>query len=221
MRVSDADSFIREVSEEVQRDRMFGLWKRYGPFVIGAIVAIVVATAGLQWIESRRAEAAREAGGRLLDALEADAPAARAEALLVDAEILDDGPARAARLAAAASLAEAGETAEAADLYAEIAETGGDAFAAFADLRAILLRARTDGASATIPRLSPIAESDGPFRLMAREARASALVAAGDAAAARADIEAVLADPEATEQMRLRLRELAATLPPAPEEAAE
>ena len=33
------------VSEEVRRDRMFGLWKRYGPFVIGAIVVFVVGAA--------------------------------------------------------------------------------------------------------------------------------------------------------------------------------
>ena len=47
MRVSDSDSFISEVSEEVRRDRMFALWRKYGPFLIGAI-ALIVAAAGLK-----------------------------------------------------------------------------------------------------------------------------------------------------------------------------
>jgi hypothetical protein len=32
--VSETDSFIQEVTEEVRHDRMFRLWKKYGPYAV-------------------------------------------------------------------------------------------------------------------------------------------------------------------------------------------
>ena len=69
--MSDRDSFIEEVSEEVRRDRMFSLWKRYGPFVIGGIVAVVALTGVKNWLDSEAEKAARQAGGALIAAAEA------------------------------------------------------------------------------------------------------------------------------------------------------
>ena len=43
-----ADEFVREVNEEMQRDRLLSLWRRYGVLVIALAVLAVVGTAG--WV---------------------------------------------------------------------------------------------------------------------------------------------------------------------------
>ena len=217
--MSDADSFIREVSEEVRRDRLFGLWRRYGPFVVGGVVAIVLVTAGLQVWEGRETAAAREAGAVILEAQAADSAARRAGDLMLAVDALEDGPARLARLSAAAAAAAAGRAAEAAELYDAIAVDSGssDAVAAFAAYRAALLRAPEAGPQATAAALEPLIGPEAPFRLLALEARAVMLARLGDAEAAVAALDAILADATATEGMRLRAAELRAALgaPPA------
>jgi len=216
--VSDSDSFIQEVSEEVRRDRMFRLWRRYAPAVLGGVVLVVGATAFNAWRDHSRATAAQEMGARMIAAGAAAAPAARAEAFLALADAADGGAnggaATLARLRAAAELAAAGDAGGAAQAYGRIAEAADTepAFAAFAAYRAAVLAAPQAGAAATIATLTPLTAEGGPFRLLALEARAAAHLALGDRAAARADLDAVAADPLATENLRARAREALATL---------
>jgi len=212
--VSDSDSFIQEVSEEVRRDRMFRLWRRYAPAVLGGVVLVVGATAFNAWRDHSRAAAAQEMGARMIAAGEAAAPAARAEAFLALADAAEGGAATLARLRAAAELAAAGDAGGAAQAYGRIAEAADTepAFAAFAAYRAAVLAAPQAGAAATIATLTPLTAEGGPFRLLALEARAAAHLALGDRAAARADLDAVAADPLATENLRARAREALATL---------
>lgn len=40
--------FLREVDEDYRRDQLIGLWKRFGPLVIGAAIATVLAVAGVK-----------------------------------------------------------------------------------------------------------------------------------------------------------------------------
>ena len=51
--MSDTDSFIDEVTEEVRRDRMFFMLKRYGWIAVLAILAIV---GGASWREYSKAQ---------------------------------------------------------------------------------------------------------------------------------------------------------------------
>ena len=212
--MSDSDSFIQEVSEEVRRDRMFRLWKRYAPAVLAVIVAVVAATAFIAWRDHARTRAAQEMGAKLIAAGEAASPAARAEAFLTLADAAEGGAATLARLRAAAELAAAGDAEGAAQAYGRVAEAADTepAFAAFAAYRAAVLAAPQAGAAATVAALTPLTAEGGPFRLLALEARAAAHLALGDRAAARADLDAVAADPLATENLRARVREALATL---------
>lgn len=210
--MSDADSFIQEVTEEVRRDRMFRLWRRYGPFVIGAVVAAVALTAFLEWRKQSRESAARSAGATLIAASEASDPARRVEDMLLAADSLASGPAALARLRAAGALAAVGEAQEAAALYDAVAadRAAGRPLAAFAAFRAAMLRAADAPPAAALDMLAPFAAPDEPFRLLALEALAAVRLAAGDVQAARGDLETLLADPGATEGMRLRAGELLA-----------
>lgn len=79
--MSNPDSFIDEVTEEVRRDRLFALFRKYG-WIGGLLVVAVVGGAG--WTEWQRAqhEARAEAfGDAVLDALDLGAPEDRVAAL--------------------------------------------------------------------------------------------------------------------------------------------
>ena len=79
--VSNSDSFIDEVTEEVRRDRMYLLMRRYGWI---ALVAVILLVGGAAWNEYRKAQAsaaAEAAGDALLDALQADTVGDRLTAL--------------------------------------------------------------------------------------------------------------------------------------------
>ena len=68
--MSDTDSFIDEVTEEVRRDRLFGYFRRYGWIPAVIILALVGGTAYSEWSKSVVAQSAQVRGDALLDALD-------------------------------------------------------------------------------------------------------------------------------------------------------
>jgi hypothetical protein len=68
--MSDTDSFIDEVTEEVRRDRLFGYFRRYGWIPAVIILALVGGTAYSEWSKSVVVQAAQVRGDALLDALD-------------------------------------------------------------------------------------------------------------------------------------------------------
>ena len=68
--MSNPDSFIDEVTEEVRRDRLFAMFRKYGWIGILAVVVVVGGAAWNEW-QKARAEARAEAfGDALLDAFD-------------------------------------------------------------------------------------------------------------------------------------------------------
>lgn len=196
--MSETDSFIQEVTEEVRQDRMFALWKKYGPYAIGAVVVVVGAAAAWSWKQDQDRQAAEARGSLLIEADRAKTEESTALPSLVD------GPARlVAELTAAIALAEAGRTEEAGKLYAEIAGRPGLApeYADLATLQAVRLGAPGVDPAASLDR---IADGAGPFRLLAKELRAARAAAAGEMAAAHRELNEIIADPAATQGMQQR-----------------
>lgn len=76
--MSESDSFIREVSEEVRRERFSRLLRRYGWIAALALLVIVGGAGFLEWRKTRAEAAAREAGDRLREASLIEDSAARA-----------------------------------------------------------------------------------------------------------------------------------------------
>ena len=71
---SAEDIFVREVDEELQKDQMLGIWKKWGRWIVGGIVGIVIAWGGFLYWQFKQAEAAGIQGEkytRLMDTLEA------------------------------------------------------------------------------------------------------------------------------------------------------
>ena len=86
--MSNPESFIDEVTEEVRRDRMFGYFRRYGWIAVLAVLLIVGGAAFNEWQKAQTRAASQAFGDALLAALEEgpDAEARRKALAAVPAE---------------------------------------------------------------------------------------------------------------------------------------
>jgi hypothetical protein len=199
--VSETDSFIQEVTEEVRHDRMFRLWKKYAPYGIAAVAAAVAASGGWTWMKHREAEKARAAGAAFLST-ELDSVEKERELVA-----MIQGPAAVvARLRLAGVMAEQGDTEGAAALYSEIgAEPGLDpAYRDLARLQAVRVSAASIDPAQAVEELEPLLAEGAPYRLLALELRAVIRINAGETEAGHADLAAILQDPGATPGLRDR-----------------
>lgn len=212
--MSNQDSFIDEVTEEVRRDKLYALYRKYGWI---AALAIVLLVGGATWNEWRKATAraeAQAAGDALIGALSGETPEARAEALA--ALDLPEAAGRRAvtLLMQAGAQAEAGDAAAARDIYDRVA---GDAelparLRDMAALKSVILGAGEIAPEDRIARLSPIAVPGSPYRLLALEQIALAELEGGDAEKALETLERIAADAEVTQDLRRRVSQLIVAL---------
>lgn len=208
--MSESDSFISEVSEEVRRERLYGYLRRYGWLILLVLVVIIGGAAFNEWRKARDAGRAEAAGDALRAAMLVADPADRAAAL---ATVVTQGDgSTVARLAQAGALRVAGQSAEAAAVLSGIAEDGSvpELYRSLAALQRIMLLGSSldaDERDATLVRLSA---DDAPFRLLALEQHALLHFEESNNAAVLEDLGVILADPDATEAMRARARQLIA-----------
>jgi len=79
--MSDTDSFIDEVNEEVRRDRIFNLFRRYGWIAVAAVLLLVGGAAWNEWRASQEQAQAEAMGDAIVAALNLETASARAAAL--------------------------------------------------------------------------------------------------------------------------------------------
>ena len=70
--VAEQDSFINEVTEEVRRDWLYALMRRYGWIAILLVVILVGGAAFNEWRKAGARAEAEAAGDALIAALQAD-----------------------------------------------------------------------------------------------------------------------------------------------------
>lgn len=207
--MSNSDSFISEVSEEVRRDKLYDILRRYGWLIILAILLLVGAAAAVEWSKSHSRAAAEAAGDALRTALSESDPAARAEKLAVVAGAHPDA-APLIRMAEAGGRIQAGQTEEAGATLAALAEDGGtpELFRALASLQRLMLLGPTMDVNERRATIEALAGQDTPFQPLALEQRALLSLESGDRPAAIADLQAILTTPNAPEQLVARTRQL-------------
>lgn len=203
--MSNTDSFIDEVTEEVRRDRLYMLLRRYG-WIAALVLTLIIG--GVAWIEVRKAQARAEAealGDAMLAALAVNESAARAGAL---ADITTASPQGAAvlRLMTAAEQVQAGE-ADAAVATLETLAVDGEVPAIYrqiAQFKALTLQAGTTDAATRRVAFEALAQPGNPLRLLATEQMALIDIETGDTDAALERYQTILADAELTQDLQQR-----------------
>lgn len=175
---------FREVEEDLRRERAEQLWKKYGGWVIGAAVALVVAIGATSWWQAhKQAEAERAArayaeAARLAAEDKLDEAIARFQALAAES---GDGYRTVANLRAAALLAQKGERDAAVALFDAVATQADDpTLKDLAALRAAMTLLDVASQDELEVRLAPLARPGRPWRHTAREFQAFAALRGDD-----------------------------------------
>lgn len=221
-----ADIF-NEIDEDLRRERFGRLWTRYGAYLIGFAVLIVVAVAGWRGYEWWRMQQDQAAGARFEAAMQLSAEGKTAEAEAAFAALEKDGTPGyriLARFQAADELAKTDRAAAVAEYDALARDPSiSPLMQNVAQVRAGLLLVDTAPLADIEGRMKPLDTPTGAFRHSAREIIGLAQYKAGDYAGATATFTTVLGDGETPPGLRRRadlMRTLAAASLPVPAAAA-
>lgn len=211
--MSDTDSFIDEVTEEVRRDRLYMLLRRWGWVGVALVVLIVGGAAFNEYRKARSASQAQELGDAILAAMANNDPSERAAALQAVSAHTAGGDAVVGFLLSGA-LTEAGSIPEAVERLNAIAVQGDlpEIYRAIASFKSLLLQADTLPAADRRQQFEALAAAGAPLRLLAEEQLALIDVAEGDTQAALDRLQALRQDAEAGIEIRQRAGQLIVAL---------
>ncbi|MEL7258704.1 MAG: tetratricopeptide repeat protein [Pseudomonadota bacterium] len=210
--MSNTDSFIDEVTEEVRRERLFKLLKRYGWIAVVAVVLLVGATAWNEWNKTQQRQAAQALGDQVLNALESDDRTERAAALAaIDAP---EGGARGILGLLAASEAGTEAPEEAATQLLALADDPNvpQVYRQIAVLKATALPGNGLTIEDRRSRLDGLLPGGGVVRLLAEEQLAYLDIEAGNIDAALDRLRQIGESAEATIGLRQRAAQMVVAL---------
>ncbi len=204
--MSNPDSFIDEVTEEVRRDRLYAVFRRYGWI---AVVLVALTVGGAAWTEWSKAQARAQAqvfGDAVLGALDANDPGARRAALekvaatgeqtaVLNLLIASDPSEN--RDATLAALDKAAADVSLPQIYRDLAT-----------LRRVIVAGADMPAADRQAALDAIAPPGRAFRTLALEQMAYLMVEAGESEDAIAAFRALTEDQEAPDGLRERASQM-------------
>lgn len=208
--MSNPDSFIEEVTEEVRRDRLFNLFRKYGWIGVLIVVAIVAGAAWNEWSKSRAEARAQGFGDALVDALDQGTPEERRAAL---AAVPADGQQAAILQLILASDPAADKAATLAALDTLVANTAlPPSYRDLATLRRVLVAGADMALADRRAALQGVAGPGRPYRALAEEQLAYLLVEEGKTDEAIAAMLALIQDQEASGALRARVSQMVTAL---------
>ncbi|WP_171240568.1 hypothetical protein [Ruegeria sp. HKCCA5491] len=216
--MSDVDSFIDEVTEEVRRDRLFLLLRRWGWVGVLAVVLIVGGAAFNEIRKARATSQAEELGDAILSALAQNDSAERAGSLESVAAASPGGDAVVDMLLSASQF-EAGSVEEAVNSLNAIAVQGDlpEIYRAIATFKALLLQSDTLPPADRRQQFEALAAPGAPLRLLAEEQLALIDVSEGNVDAAIERLQALRQDAEIGVDLQQRAAQLIVALGGEPE----
>ena len=212
-----AETFVREVDENLRRDQLRESAQRYGKWIIAALLLFLVAIGGYLYWQHRQNEKAvadSEAMSAALDKV-GSGNVKGAEADLVPLSESSNGITRATALLARASFAiQRSDRKAASDLFNKVAADDGvpQPLRDLATVRAMMTDFDSMKPDDVIARLKPLAEPGKPFFGTAGELTAMAMLAKGDRAGAAALFARIAADKQVPETIRSRAVQVAGSL---------
>ena len=211
------DSIIREIDEEVRKERMEQLWKRHGRKAMALSVVLVLGAAGFAMWQDRQTTRFERATAALAELLQTSTPDNGPEIQGKLDELARTSPAgqelvarlyasgfvkdEAQRNAAITQLDTLANTASLKPLYRDLAK-----------LLSVQLQVGTGDAAVLKQALAPLAADGQPWRHSARELSALLSLETGDTAAAKATLEKIVSDAEAPKGVKDRAAKLLSTL---------
>ena len=217
--VSNTDSFIEEVTEEVRRDRLFALMKRYGWILVLAVLLLVGGAAFIEYRKAQERNAAEATGDAMIVALRQNDPLDRAASLAN----LSPGSAGAQ---AVAMMLEAGEKMESGEFDAAIAELqkveqNADLpliYRQVAGFKVLALQGENLSAEERRRGYEALIGPGSAIRLLAEEQLALVEIEIGETEAAAKRLQAIASDANATAGLRQRASQLIVALGVEPEQ---
>jgi hypothetical protein len=204
------DTLLREVDEELRRDRMRKLWRQSAPFVFGAAAAVILLVAGYEgwnwWTESN--------ASRSSDQFYAASEAADGSDLAAAEKALDEVIAQGsgaypalAQFRDASLLAQQGKIDEAVAAYDALATTQSNAY--LRELALVMganLLVDKGDVAAVEQRVGGSLVPESPMRNAAREVLGLAQYKAAQFDAAMTTFQAIIDDPFASRDLQSRVQ---------------
>lgn len=204
--MSDSDSFINEVNEEVRREKLYRYLRSYGWIAVAAVLLLVGGAAFNEYRNAQARAAAQATGDALLAALEIDDTNARAEALTtVDTS---GASAAVAQMMQAAAHEEAGDYEAAATTLTALASNGDvpELYRDLAGFKAAMLP--VGDIASRRASLEALGAPGRPFSLLAQEQLAFLALEQGQTDEAVAILRRIEEDAAVTRGLRDRVQTL-------------
>lgn len=215
--MSNPDSFISEVTEEVRRDRLYAIFRKYGWIGAVIVLGVVGGAAYTEWTKARDAARAQSFGDAMLDAVDLGAPEDRSQAM---AAIPADGGQIALKdlmLATDAGSDKAAALAALDKLAADQSQP--QVYRDLASLRQVMLAGKDQPIVDRRAALESIAVPGRAFRTLAAEQLAYLLIEDGKKDDAIAALAALMQDQDAPQGLRQRAGQMITALGGTPPES--
>ncbi len=211
------DGFLREIDEELRQEHYAKLWKKYGNYIIGAALIIIVGVGGYQGWRSYDLNARMADGELYFNAMRlasGDNPQAAAQAFSEIVLEAGGGYALLARFQRAAALAKSGDADRAAALYGRLAGDSGidPVYRDLALVLGVLLEMDLGDPAELSRRIAPLTAEDNPWRHSVREISALLAERSGDRGKAIELLGKIKNDATTPQGQRDRAEELLAAL---------
>jgi hypothetical protein len=212
-----AESFVREVDENLRRDQLRDAAKSYGKWIIALLILLLAAVGGYLYWQDRQQKQAIEQGEALSGALDkagsGNLKAAQAE-LTPLAGSSNDVVRASAELARAALALRQNDRKTAIEIYRRLAADDGlpQAYRDLATVRGTMTEYDSLKPDQVIARLSPLAVQGKPFFGTAGEMVALAMLAKGDRNGAGQLFARIAADRQVPQTIRSRAVQFAGSL---------
>ena len=208
--MSNPDSFIEEVTEEVRRDRLFAAFRKYGWIGGLIVVAIVGGAAWSEWQKSQASTRAQGFGDALMEALDTGGEVERREALEAVSATGSQAAIKALMLAGDVTGDKAAALAALDGLAADASQP--EIYRDLAVLRRVMLAGTDQPLAERRAALDGISAAGRAFRPLAAEQLAYLLIEEGKRDEAIAALSVLMQDQDAPQALQGRVAQVITAL---------